>query len=190
MRLSTRQAADTPWGILAAMPLRTSTDDTALPFFPLSAMWLWSARRWWVAVGSGLVTMLVVALPTAVIPNPIFGRSVETTWWSYPVVIITGILGGLLIATYVREPVQGATEQVEDEKEADRPLTIGAVGGLVSFFAVGCPVCNKIVLLALGASGAITWFAPIQPYLAVASVVLMAWALRARLRGEIACSVG
>jgi hypothetical protein len=190
MRLSTRQAADTPWGILAAMPLRTSTDDTALPFFPLAAMRLWSARRWWVAVGSGLVTMLVVALPTAVIPNPIFGRSVETTWWSYPVVIITGILGGLLIATYVREPVQGATEQVEDEKEADRPLTIGAVGGLVSFFAVGCPVCNKIVLLALGASGAITWFAPIQPYLAVASVVLMAWALRARLRGEIACSVG
>lgn len=171
------------------MPLRMPTDNATLPFFPLSPMRTWSARRWWVAVGAGLATMLVVALPTAVIPNPIFGRSIETTWWSYPMVIITGILGGLLLATYIREPVPGDGMQDEPEQEADRPLTIGAVGGLVSFFAVGCPVCNKIVLIALGASGAITWFAPIQPFLALASIVLMTWALRARLRGEIACSI-
>ncbi len=136
--------------------------------------------------------MLVVALPTAVIPNPIFGRSIEVTWWSYPVVFLTGVLGGLLLATYVREPVPGddaGDGAAEASPEADRPLTLGAVGGLVSFFAVGCPVCNKLVLIALGASGAISWFAPIQPFLAVASVILMAWALRARLRGEIACSV-
>ena len=43
--------------------------------------------------------------------------------------------------------------------------------------AVGCPVCNKLVLLALGASGAVSWFAPIQPFLAIASVVLMAVAM-------------
>lgn len=171
------------------MPLRMSDDTAAVPFFPVSAMRTWSARRWWIAAGAGLITMLIVALPTAVIPNPIFGRSVETTWWSYPIVLITGILGGLLIATYIREPVPGQESTTEEAQEADRPLTLGAVGGLISFFAVGCPVCNKIVLIALGASGAITWFAPIQPFLAVASVVLMAWALRARLRGEIACSV-
>lgn len=165
------------------------SDQEAVPFFPVSVMRTWSARRWWIAAGAGLATMLVVALPTAVIPNPIFGRSVETTWWSYPIVIITGILGGLLIATYIREPVPGGESQEDDAPEADRPLTLGAVGGLVSFFAVGCPVCNKIVLIALGASGAITWFAPIQPFLAVASVVLMTWALRARLRGEIACTL-
>ena len=56
-------------------------------------------------------------------------------------------------------------------------MTLATVGGLVSFFAVGCPVCNKLVLLALGASGAVSWFAPVQPVLAVASVALMAWAL-------------
>ena len=171
------------------MPLRMSDPSADVPFFPLSVMRQWSGRRWWIAIGAGLATMLVVALPTAVIPNPIFGRSVETTWWSYPIVIVTGILGGLLLATYIREPVPGQEEAATDEQEADRPLTIGAVGGLISFFAVGCPVCNKIVLIALGASGAITWFAPIQPFLAVASVVLMTWALRARLRGETACSL-
>jgi hypothetical protein len=50
-------------------------------------------------------------------------------------------------------------------------------------------VCNKLVLIALGASGAMTWFAPVQPFLAVASVVLMAAALRIRLKNQVSCSV-
>lgn len=164
------------------------SSDTATPPRPWTALRTWSPRRWWVAIGAGLLTMLLVALPTAVIPNPIFGRAIEVTWWSYPVVILTGVLGGLLLATYIKEPSPYAQDATEGE-QADRPLTLGAVGGLVSFFAVGCPVCNKIVLIALGTSGAITWFAPIQPILAIASVVLMAWALRARLKGEISCSL-
>jgi hypothetical protein len=155
----------------------------------LLALRMWSARQWLVAVLAGLVTALLVALPTAVIPNPIFGRAIEVTWWSYPVVILTGILGGLLIATYVRVPGSASADDEPTEVEADRPLTLGAVGGLVSFFAVGCPVCNKLVLLALGTSGAMSWFAPVQPFLALASVGLMAWALRTRLKGSTSCAV-
>ncbi len=155
---------------------------------PWTALRTWSARRWWVSIAAGLGTMLIVALPTAVIPNPIFGRAIEVTWWSYPVVILTGVLGGLLLATYIKEPAPYA-QDADSGEQADRPLTLGAVGGLVSFFAVGCPVCNKIVLIALGASGAMTWFAPLQPFLALASVVLMGWALHARLKGEISCSI-
>ena len=151
----------------------------------------WSRRRWTVAVLGGVITALVVALPTAVIPNPVFGRAIETTWWSYPVVIVTGILGGLLVATYVREPVDsgGAPAPADEVDEVDRASKLGMAGAVVSFFAVGCPVCNKLVLLALGASGAVTWFAPIQPVLAVLSIVLMAVALRIRLRNETSCRV-
>ena len=138
----------------------------------------------------GLITGLLVALPTAVIPNPVFGREIGVTWWSYPVVIVTAILGGLLIATYVRPRAASPDPADADEtEELDRASKLGMAGALVSFFAVGCPVCNKLVLLALGTSGAMTWFAPIQGYLALASVALMAVALRARLRGEIACSL-
>lgn len=147
----------------------------------------WPPRRWLTAAVAGLVTALLVALPTAVIPNPVFGREIGVTWWSYPVVILTGILGGLLIATYVRVPIDD--DSPADADEPDRPMTLAAVGGLVSFFAVGCPVCNKVVLLALGASGAITWFAPIQPFLALGSIALMVWALRARLAGERSCAL-
>jgi len=129
---------------------------------------------------AGLAVAALVALPTAVIPNPIFGRAIEVTWWSYPVVILSGILGGMLIATYIREPGQ---------EEIDKAAKVGTVGGFLAFFAVGCPVCNKLVLLALGASGAMSWFAPVQPFLAVASVIVMAWALHIRLKGMASCKV-
>jgi len=151
----------------------------------IDALRMWSARRWRVAVLGGIATAILVALPTAVIPNPIFGRAVEVTWWSIPVVVLTGILGGLLLATYVREP--GLTE--ERPAQEARASKLGLAGGFIAFFAVGCPVCNKLVLIALGASGAMTWFAPVQPFLAVASVVLMAAALRIRLKNQVSCSV-
>jgi hypothetical protein len=146
---------------------------------------MWSPRQWQVAAGGGILVALIVALPTAVIPNPIFGRAIGVTWWSYPVVVITGILGGMLIATYVRPTGMSlpATEKI------DRESKMGVAGAAITFFAVGCPVCNKLVLLALGASGAISWFAPIQPFLAVASVVLMAIALVVRLRNQVTCQV-
>lgn len=147
-----------------------------------SALRRWTWQRWLVAAVSGSALALLIAIPTAVIPSPLFGRAVDVTWWSYPVVILSGVLGGLLIATYVR-PTQPSSE------ELDRPSKAGLAGSLLSFFAVGCPVCNKLVLLALGASGALSVFAPIQPILAIASLGLLGYALRARLRGEIACRV-
>jgi hypothetical protein len=142
----------------------------------------WSPRQWSIATVSGILIAVIVALPTAVIPNPVFGRAIEVTWWSYPTVIITGVLGGLLIGTYVKDP----TVPIES---ADTAMKLGTVGGFVSFFAVGCPVCNKLVLLALGTSGAVSWFGPIQPFLALASIVFLAWALRLRLRNAVSCRV-
>jgi hypothetical protein len=147
----------------------------------------WSRRRWFAAAGSGVLIALLVALPTAVIPNPVFGRAVAVTWWSYPVVILMGVLGGLLFATYVRESTVGA--DAPPDEEMDRASTFGMAGTLVSFFAVGCPVCNKLVLVALGTTGAVTWFAPVQPFLALASIVLMTVALRIRIRNQKSCRV-
>ncbi|MFM8352913.1 MAG: hypothetical protein ACKN9D_17850 [Actinomycetales bacterium] len=150
----------------------------------MSAVWTalgtWSRWRWRMAALLGTGVALVVAIPTAVIPTPIFGRAVDVTWWSYPTVLLTGALSGLLLATYVREPGQ---------ERADRALKMGTVGGLLSFFAVGCPVCNKLVLIALGASGAMTWFAPIQPLLAATSLLLLGASLVTRLRGQVACRI-
>jgi len=140
----------------------------------------WPRKRWLVAIGSALATFAIIGLPTDVIPNPLFGRVVAVTDWSMNVLILSSILTGLLIATYIK---------TENSVGEDRSLKIGGAGGFLAFFAVGCPVCNKVALLALGYSGALHYFAPVQPYLAAASILLLGYALRKRLIGESNCSV-
>ena len=64
-----------------------------------------------------------------------------------------------------------------------RPQDAKALGsGLLLFIGVGCPVCNKVVLALAGASGALTYFEPIQPLFSLGSIVLMGAALVLRLR--------
>lgn len=157
----------------------------------------WPLRRWTTAIGAALIVTLAVGLPSDVIPNPVFGRPVDVTWWSYPVLVVTAVLGGLLVATYVRVGGDEATELMPDRISPDRtddddidaPGKAGGLGGLLSFFAVGCPTCNKLAVVALGSAGALDWFAPAQPILAVLSVALLGWALRARLLRTTVCRI-
>jgi H+/Cl- antiporter ClcA len=152
-------------------------------------MSMWTRRQWLTAAIASVVVALAIGLPTDVIPNPVFGRPVDITWWSYPTLVVTAVLGGLLAATYVRVGARPAAADAGGEVEIDRPGKLGSLGGLLGFFAVGCPVCNKLVVIALGTTGTLEWFAPAQPILAVASIVLLAWALRVRLRGATSCPI-
>jgi hypothetical protein len=134
---------------------------------------------------------LLVAIPTDLIDTPLFTREIPPTWWSWPALVVSAVLAGLLTATYVAIP---ETSRCDDDRpengRQERSVKGGYVGGILTFFAVGCPVCNKLVLLALGASGAMTWFEPIQPVLSIAAIGILAWALRTRLRGQSSCRVG
>ena len=140
----------------------------------------WSTKRWIVAISVGVLTYFVIAIPTAVVQNPVFGREIGVTSWSVTVIVVSSILTGLLTATYVKN---------EFSDENPRQLKIGGAGALLSYFAVGCPVCNKLALVALGYSGAIQYFAPIQPYLALAGIALLMYPLRMRLNNEYSCSL-
>lgn len=151
---------------------------------------VWPLRRWVVAAASTVAYALMIAIPTDLIDTPVFGREIPPTWWSWPALVVSSVLAGLLTATYVAVPPDpsDADPAGEDDK-LDRSAKGGYLGGFLTFFAVGCPVCNKLVLLALGTSGALTWFEPVQPVLSVAAIAVLAWALRARLRGEVSCAV-
>ena len=141
----------------------------------------WPARRIVTAVVTGAAFALAVGVPTGLVPTPVYARMTPVLWWNYPVWAVSAVLGGLVVATYVRRP--------QDRAPRSGASTASGVGVLAAF-AVGCPVCNKLVVAALGASGAMTFWAPLQPALGVLSVLLLAWALRRRLRNEYACSVG
>ena len=80
------------------------------------------------------------------------------------VLVLSSVFTGLLIAAFIK---------AENSVGEDRSLTIGRAGDLLTFFAVDCPVCNKVALVALGYSGAL----------------LLGYALRKRLIGESNCSV-
>lgn len=151
------------------------------------ALRAWGPRRYLVAaaVAAGFGTLLGIS--TVLIPNPMFTREIGAVWWNYPVWALTSVGAGLLAATYLR--VSG-TDTGELADTTDRRTTrMGIVGGVLSWFAVGCPVCNKIALLALGYSGAMTWFAPAQPVLALLALLLTGVALVSRLSGQVACPV-
>lgn len=148
----------------------------------------WNTRQVVVAVAASVVFALLIGLSTVLIPNPVFGREVGTIWWNYPVWLLGSALAGMLMATYVRPDAESGA-QAETDAPADRASKLGMAGGVLTWFAVGCPVCNKIALLALGYSGALTWFAPAQPILAVLAIGLTGYALVQRLANQLACPV-
>lgn len=157
-----------------------------------------SARQWGAAAVATVLFGGLLGLATVLIPNSFFVREIPPVWWNYPVWILTSVFSGLLFATYVRDggPESGGTPGSEapatggpDGAEDRRTSRVGIVGAFLAWFAVGCPVCNKFALLALGYSGALTWFAPVQPVLAVIALVLTAVALVVRLRGRVACPI-
>lgn len=137
----------------------------------------WNVRQWAAACIGAVVTFLVLGIPTDIVPNPIFGRAIEPTWWSLPVLIATSLLSGLLLATYI------------NTNAFDRSARVGGVGGLMAYLAIGCPVCNKVVLLALGTTGAMNWFAPVQPYLGIAALLVIVYALHKRLSTMTNCAL-
>ncbi|MGC0366514.1 hypothetical protein ABH922_004498 [Rhodococcus sp. 27YEA15] len=140
----------------------------------------WTSRRWSVTAAVAVIVYVVVAIPTDLIDTPYFTREVPPTWWSHPVLIVSAVLTGLLVATYVASPIP------RDRERSGR----GMAGTVLTFFAVGCPVCNKLVLLALGSAGAMQYFEPIQPLLAILSIGLLLWALTRRVLQENRCRAG
>ena len=139
----------------------------------------WSWQRWLVAVlVAGLAAMLI-GVPTGIIHTSFYTRMTPVLWWNYPIWIASSMLTGIVAATYVRAG-----------DGSPKPVTgrVG-LGSVLSLFAVGCPICNKLVVALIGVSGALNIWAPIQPILGLFSVGLLLYAVRLRVSRERACAV-
>lgn len=133
---------------------------------------LLSTRYLLALTGSSLVAALAVGIPTDVIPNPWFTRMTPVRTLDVVLLPIMSVAIGSVLATYA----------LPSSCRSSGGLSAGGGSGVLGAFAVGCPVCNKLVVLALGFSGALTYFEPIQPVLGVGAIALSAVALRARMR--------
>ena len=148
----------------------------------LTGLSAWPARRWVVASLVGVAAALVMGVPTGIVETSFYTRMTPVLWWNYPVWAVSAVLAGLTAATYVRAPEHARAEVPERARR-----TIAAT--LLTTFAVGCPVCNKLVVSLIGVSGALSYWAPLQPVLGMAGVALLATGLVVRLRGLAACRV-
>ena len=129
-------------------------------------------RFWIVAALAAVAGAAVMGVPTDVVPTPLFQRMTPVRPQDYIFLAVTSLLLGALLATYagVRVGTRSAGAGA------------GAGAGLLGSLAIGCPVCNKIIVSLLGVSGAVQYFGPVQPLVGAGGVALAAAALIARLR--------
>lgn len=126
--------------------------------------WSWSR-----GLGVGALSAVVVGVPTDVIDTSYFTRMTPVRWWEYPVLVVTVVLTALWAG-------------IRTSRRGGESSTAVFGTSVVSALAVGCPVCNKIVVGLLGVSGALGVWAPIQPVLAVLSVAVLGAAVVLRWR--------
>jgi hypothetical protein len=88
--------------------------------------------------------------------------------------VILTVTAGLIGLILANRP------EPSDQTDAEDRKTLWS--GFVSFLAVGCPVCNQAVVALVGTSGALSWWAPVQPAVGMIAVALLVWTLRQRLR--------
>ena len=127
------------------LPTRsTSTEPRRTLEAGARALRSWTVRQRLAAAGFSVGFALLIGFPTVLIPNSVFAREIPVLAWNYPVWIATSILAGMLAATYVRpvRPVRGGAVVEEVDDPGDTPSRFGGVGGVLAWFAVGCPVCN------------------------------------------------
>ena len=121
------------------------------------------------AIGAAF-TAIVLGIPTAIIPNPVFHRIIDAGPANYFFWASTSV---------VPAPCSPPRSQTVKDHAAEA----GLGGGFLAYLAVGCPLCNKAVVALLGASGAVNIFEPIQPFLGALGLILASLALAIRLRG-------
>jgi len=123
---------------------------------------------------------LLLGVPTRLVPNPLFSRIVPTGPQDYVIWIVSALLLGPLLSLMTLYPMPSPKAAPGKRSIAGTGRAFG--GALLSFFSVGCPVCNKVVVLLPGLGGAMTIFNPLRPFLGLASIVLLGVTLFLRVR--------
>jgi len=133
-------------------------------------------RFWSLSALYALGAALLIGIPTVLIPNAFFVRMTPSGTLDYSIWLLSALLIGPLLALATLYPTP--PQQPKERTGTLRTL----FGFLLSFFSVGCPICNKIVVLLLGMSGAMTLFDPLRPLLGLAALLLLATTLYLRIR--------
>ena len=132
-----------------------------------AAFSMFTPKAWIITALAAAIGLVVIGLPTAIYENLFFVRMTPVRAQDYVIWIVSSVLIGLIAGSYF----------VGSSTRGDGKILSG---GVLSVLAVGCPICNKPVVLLLGTAGALNFFEPLQLYIGIASVLLLGWTLLLR----------
>ena len=130
---------------------------------------MFTPKAWFMTTLAAATGLAIIGLTTAIFENWFFVRMTPVRAQDYVIWILSSVLMGLIIGSYF----------VASSTSGDGKILSG---GVLSVLAVGCPTCNKLVVLLVGTTGALTFFAPLQLYIGIASVLLLGWTLVLRAK--------
>ena len=133
------------------------------------AFGMFTLKAWIITALAAAIGLVAIGLPTAIYENPFFVRMTPVRLQDYVIWIMSSVLVGLIVGSHC----------VASSTSGDGKIVSG---GVLSVLAVGCPTCNKLVVLLLGTTGALTFFAPLQLYIGIGSVLLLGWTLLLRVK--------
>ena len=127
-----------------------------------------------IAWGVGGAAAMFVGLGTvaALWENPLFMRMTPTGGFEITLLLLLSALAGL----YVGLPRSECGKRT------------AGTGGVIGFFGIACPACNKILVLLFGGALLLEYYEPIRLYLALGGVALLVFAIWLKLtrRGCVA----
>lgn len=150
----------------SSLALRTTTAEI------WHVLRLFGPRGWFVAALGTATALVLIGIPAAIVDSPFFVRMIPTRAQDYVIWVVSAVLVGLIAGTYASRTPSNNEGKVFS-------------GGMLSFLAVGCPICNKLVVVLLGTSGALTFFGPAQIFIGLASLGLLAWTFGLRARSVV-----
>ena len=105
-------------------------------------------------------------------PNPLFVRMTPTSGFELIVLVGQAILAGLYFGIQRKRPGHA----------------VAGTGNVLAFLGIGCPVCNKLLLLAFGSALLLEYFEPVRLYIGLAGLGLIGYALWCKLTPRASCS--
>jgi undecaprenyl pyrophosphate phosphatase UppP len=129
-------------------------------------------KYWVMASLLAVFLFLLFGVITDLIPNPLFTRMVEKTAFDYSFLVISSILFGAYITSHL----------YYKKKSSQKCNAVTYSGGVGSFLAFSCPICNKLLVLLFGATTLLIYFEPYRPLLGFLSISLLSGALYFKLK--------
>ena len=120
-----------------------------------------SLKEWLSTLIIASVAFLLLGKITDLWNNSFFIRMTEVNGWDYIILSFESLLIGLFFGILASHCANKKT----------------GIGGVLEFIGLGCPVCNKILLLLFGSSFLLSYFEPVRHYAGALGLLLFSYAL-------------